>query len=95
MSTQPKNYTDYLLGPQQGEYPKAVYRAVMTSKGERGDIVSPGYERIEINDSGTAQRRVDYHMYITMLAKDAKHEKALSGEGWVDHPDKLKVEVAS
>jgi len=93
MSTQPKNFTDYLLGPQQGEYPKALYRAVMSSKGERGDVKSPGYEKIEINDSGMAQRKVEYHFYVTTLAKDAKHEKTLSGEGWVDHPDKLKAEV--
>lgn len=93
MSTQPKNFTDYLLGPQQGEYPKALYRTVMSSKGEKGDVKSPGYERIVTNDSGQAQRQVEYHMYITTLAKDAKHEKSLVSEGWVDHPDKLKVEV--
>jgi hypothetical protein len=92
---EPKGFNDYLLGPQVGEYPKALYRLAMTSKGERGDVISPGYEKIVTNDSGIAQRLVEYHVYVTRKAADAKQEKEMLKEGWVDHPDKLKVEVAA
>ena len=88
-----KGFNDYLLGPQQGEYPKALYRLIMA--GERGDVKSPGYEKIVTNDSGIAQRQVEYHVYVTRKAVDAKQEKELLKEGWVDHPDKLRVEVAA
>lgn len=91
-----KGFNDYLLGPQQGEYPKALYRLALSSKGERGDVVSPGYEKIVTNDSGIASRQVEYHVYISRKVVDAKQEKELLKEGWVDHPDKLKgVEVAA
>jgi hypothetical protein len=90
-----KGFNDYMLGPQVGEYPKALYRLAMSSKGERGDVKSPGYEKIVTNDSGIAQRQVEYHVYITAHATGPEHEKKLAKEGWVDHPDKLKVEVAA
>jgi len=89
-----KGLHDYMLGPQVGEYPKALYKLAM-STGERGDVKSPGYEKIVTNDSGIAQRQVEYHVYVTRKAIDAKQEKELLKEGWVDHPDKLKVEVAA
>jgi hypothetical protein len=90
-----KGFNDYLLGPQTGEYPKAMYRLAMSSKGERGDVKSPGYEKIVTNDSGISSRQVEYHVYVTGKALDSKHEEKLRKEGWVEHPDKLKVEVAA
>jgi hypothetical protein len=82
-----KNFTDYLLGPQTGEYPKALYRSVFP--GQKGDVKSPGYEKIVTNDSGIASRQVEYHVYVTTKAADAKHEKELLKDGWVDSPAKV------
>jgi hypothetical protein len=78
-----------VLKPVDYNYPKALYRTALASKGERGDIKSPGYEKIVTNDSGIAQRQVEYYMYITGKAADAKEEKEMLKEGWVDHPSKL------
>jgi hypothetical protein len=80
-----------VLKPIDYNYPKALYRVVL--KGERGDIKSPGYEKIVMNDSGQAQRQVEYYMYVTGVAHDAKEEKELIKEGWVDHPSKLSAEA--
>lgn len=90
-----KGFKDYLLGPQSGDYPKAMYRMALSSAGERGDVKSPGYEKIVTSDSGIAQRVVEYHVYITRRVTNAKEEKELEKQGWVDHPEKLKAEVAA
>jgi len=92
---EPKSFNDYLLGPQVGEYPKALYRLALSSQGERGDVKSPGYEKIVTNDSGIAARVVEYHVYVTRKVANMKEEQELLKKGWVDHPDKLKVEVAA
>lgn len=92
---EPKGFNDYLLGPQTGDYPKALYRLAMSNVGERGDVKSPGYEKIVTNDSGIASRQVEYHVYITRKAANAKEEAELKKAGWVDHPDKLRETVAA
>lgn len=90
-----KGFHDYLLGPQSGDYPKALYRLALSSQGERGDVKSPGYEKIVVNDSGMAMRVVEYHVYISRKVANAKEEAELKKAGWVDHPDKLRAEVAA
>lgn len=90
-----RGFNDYLLGPQSGDYPKAMYRMALSSQGERGDVKSPGYEKIVTNDSGVASRQVEYHVYVTRKVANAKEEKELEKQGWVDHPDKLRAEVAA
>jgi hypothetical protein len=88
---EPSKYSDFLLGPQSGEYPKALYRLALKDKGERGDVKSPGYEKIVVNDSGNAQRVVEYHDYISIRVANAKDEKELAKDGWVDNVYKLAV----
>jgi hypothetical protein len=86
-----KTFNDYLLGPQVGDYPKALYRNVFP--GLKGDVKSPGYEKIVTNDSGIASRQVEYHVYLTTTATSPEQEKKLLKDGWVDSPSKVNVEV--
>lgn len=66
-------------------YPKAKYRAAEQGT---GDLKSPGYDRIAMID-GVAQRVPDRHSYETRLVTSAKEDKALTAEGWVDHPEEI------
>ncbi len=66
-------------------YPKALYKSA-----ERGEEVSPAYERIIVSEQGQAQRVKDRYSYVTELAYDIKEEKELLKEGWVETPAKLQ-----
>ena len=80
MSTQPE-----VLRKLDPNYPKALYKA-----GKQGDEKSPAYEKIIISETtGQAQRQREFHPYTTILARDAKEEKELLKDGWVETPAKL------
>jgi hypothetical protein len=83
---EPKGFSDYLLGPQSGDYPKALYKFVGVQK---GDLVSPAYEEIVVNDSGIASRYPRRYNYTTVKVTNEREEKQLLKEGWVDHPTKI------
>jgi hypothetical protein len=67
-------------------YPKALYKSAT-----RGDEISPAYEKIVVSDSGQAQRQREFYSYQSVLVRDAKEEKELAKDGWVDTPAKLEV----
>jgi hypothetical protein len=67
-------------------YPKAFYKL-----SDRGDLVSPAYERIVVSESGQAQRVADRRPYTTALAKDLKEEKELLKDGWTDTAPKTEA----
>jgi hypothetical protein len=60
-------------------YPKALYKAK-----SQGDEKSPAYEKIVMNESGQAQRQKEYYPYETALVRDAKEEKELLKDGWLE-----------
>jgi hypothetical protein len=83
---EPKGFSDYLLGPQSGDYPKALYKFAGTQK---GDLVSPAYEDIVVNDAGFASRFARRYNYVTVKAANEREEKQFLKDGWVDHPSKI------
>ena len=59
-------------------YPRAMYKTVR--KG--GDVISPAFPRIAVNDMGQSEKLIDRSHYITILVKDLEAEKKAIENGF-------------